>query len=186
MRFADHSVLEGTHSFLSPSKYHWINYDEEKLLETYETHTAAQRGTDLHKLAAELIRQNVPLPRNDKTLNRYVNDAIGFRMAPEVILFYSRNAYGSADAISYRKKKLRVHDLKTGTTRTSVKQLEVYCALFCLEYRVRPSEISMEVRIYQNDDVVIHIPELDDIVHIMDKIVTFDKLIERVREEALA
>lgn len=185
MRFASHSAFEGMHAFLSASKYHWVNYDDDKLLEMYATHSAATRGTELHRLAADLIRLVVPLPRNEKTINRYVNDAIGFRMAPEVVLLYSRNAFGTVDAISYRKNKLRIHDLKTGTTRTSMKQLEVYCALFCLEYRIRPSEISIELRIYQNDEVLIHVPALDDIVHIMDKIVTFDKMIEQAREEDL-
>lgn len=185
MRFAEHSAYEGMHAFLSASKYHWINYDEQKLLDTYATARAAQEGTELHLLAAELIRKRVNLPRNEKTLNRYVNDAIGYLMAPEVMLFFSRNAFGTVDAISYRKKKLRIHDLKNGVNKASVKQLEVYAALFCLEYKIRPSEISIEVRIYQNDDVVIHVPTLDDIVHIMDRIITFDRLIEQAREEAL-
>ena len=35
MVFNKHSDLEGSHAFLSASKYHWINYDEEKLAQSY-------------------------------------------------------------------------------------------------------------------------------------------------------
>jgi hypothetical protein len=116
----------------------------------------------------------------------YVNDAIGYRMTAEQMLFYSVNCFGTADAISFRNKVLRIHDLKTGTTPTSMKQLEVYAAMFCLEYGYKPYEIDIELRIYQNDDIMEEVPEADDIVHIMDKIVTFDKQIEILKAEALS
>jgi hypothetical protein len=106
-------------------------------------------------------------------------------MKPEQILFYSVNCFGTADAISFRNKHLRIHDLKTGVTATSMKQLEVYAALFCLEYNYKPYEIDIELRIYQNDNVEEYIPEVDDIVHIMDKIITFDKQIEILKAEAM-
>lgn len=183
MRWEPHYELEGKHAFLSASKYHWTNYDEEKLASTFVTAMAAARGTELHELAATLIKLKQKLPRNDKTMNLYVNDAIGFLMKPEVVIAYSRNCFGTADAVSFRRNTLRIHDLKTGVTKSSMRQLEIYAALFCLEYRYRPSEITIELRIYQNDEVTVYTPELDDIVHIMDKIVTFDKVIERLREE---
>ncbi len=41
----------------------------------------------------------------------------------------------------------------------------------------------MELRIYQNDEVLIHNPEVDEIVPIMDKIIAFDKLLEKVKSE---
>lgn len=192
MQFNKHPEVAGSHAFLSASKYHWIRYDEEKLLETFTTAMAAARGTRLHNLAAELISMGQKLPRTQQTLAMYVNDAIGFRMMPEQVLFYSRNAFGTADAISFRRERgrdrtvLRVHDLKTGTGRTSVNQLEIYCALFCLEYDIKPHTIDMELRIYQNDLIQVYEPDPEDILHIMDKMVTFDRIIEQARMESLA
>ena len=184
--FVDHSQLEGMHAFLSPSTYSWINYDEDKLVERYHTKLAAAHGTRLHEFAKEAILLGQKLTRSQKTLNQYVNDAIGFRMVPEQILFYSINCFGTADAIKFDEKKmqLRIHDLKTGVTKASMKQLEVYVALFCLEYDYRPGELESILRIYQNDEIFEHIPELDDIAHIMDRIVTFDKRIEQIKAEA--
>lgn len=190
MQFTRHSELEGRHAFLSASQYSWINYDEEKLVDRFSTLNAAARGTELHNFASEAIRLGIKLPANSKTINKYVNDAIGFGMKTEQVLAYSENAFGTCDAISYRRPRgkdknlLRIHDLKTGITPAKMDQLEVYTAFFCLEYRVRPSEIDVELRIYQNDEVLFHNPELDKIIHIMDKIVTFDKIITRLREEA--
>lgn len=183
MRFNDHSRLNGMHAFLSASSYHWVNYDEDKLADRYRTHQAATRGTRLHELAKEHIALKIRMPRNNVTFNRYVNDAIGFNLLPEQVLFYSINAFGTADAIGFDKGLLRIHDLKTGTHPANPKQLEVYASLFCLEYDVRPGDISMELRIYQNDDVLIHEPEIDDIAHIMSKIVRFDNLIEQLKED---
>jgi hypothetical protein len=145
---------------------------------------AAQRGTELHAFAQDAIRLGVKLPRSQKTLNMYINDAIGYRMRTEQILYYSDNSFGTADAISFRKSFLRIHDLKTGLTPVSERQLEVYAALFCLEYRVKPFEIEIELRIYQNDEIQIYEADPDVITHIMDRIVTFDKRIEAIRMEA--
>lgn len=184
MLFNKHLSLQGQHAFLSASKYHWINYDEEKLDATYVAALAARRGTELHAFAHEAIRLGIKLPSSKKTLNMYVNDAIGYRMSPEQILYYSDNAFGTADAISFRRSTLRIHDLKTGITPTSVHQLEVYAALFCLEYRFKPFDIQTELRIYQSDQVTIWDADPDVITHIMDKIVTFDKRINAIRLEA--
>lgn len=181
MNFEKHSDLVGAHAFLSASKYHWINYTDEKLDEVFRTAMAAQRGTELHAFAAQAISLGVKLRANGQTLNTYVNDAIGFRMNPEQVLFYSINAFGTADAISFKKNFLRIHDLKTGTGKVSFHQLEIYAALFCLEYRYKPAQLGMELRIYQNDDVQIYIPDIDDITHIMDKIVTFDLRISKLK-----
>lgn len=183
MIFNKHSDLEGRHAFLSASKYHWVNYSDEKFDAVFKASLAAARGTELHNFAFQCIRLGQKLPRTPKSLNMYVNDAIGFRMTPEQVLAYSANAFGTADTISFRKDVLRIHDLKTGETKTSMRQLEVYVSLFCLEYDVRPSEIEIELRIYQLDEVEIHVPALDDIVHIMDKIVTFDKRISILKAE---
>lgn len=186
MKFNDHSRLAGEHAFLSASKHSWINYDEETLVQRYATAQAAARGTVLHALAAQHIQLKLRMPKNNMTFNRYVNDAIGFDLTPEQVLFYSVNCFGTADAIKFDEKKsfLRIHDLKTGTTRVSMEQLDIYAALFCLEYDIRPGDIEMELRIYQNDEIFIREPEVDDIAHIMSKIIVFDKRIEQLKAEA--
>ena len=181
MNWNKHFHLEGKHAFLSASQYHWLNYDEDKLIDRYANWKAAQRGTELHALAAQLITMRVTLPRTKKTLDRYVNDAIGFGMTPEVLLYFSDNCFGTADTISFNKDFLRIHDLKTGTVPAHIEQLEIYAALFCLEYEIKPSTIGMELRIYQNDDILVANPEVDEILPIMDKIVTFDKCLNRIK-----
>lgn len=184
MRFNRHLPLVGKHAFLSASKYHWINYSDEKLAESFFTAQEAQRGVELHALAAELIRHRVRLEDNTKTLNQYVNDAIGFGLSPEVTLVYSDNAFGTADAIGFNQDLLRISDLKTGVTKASMHQLEVYAAFFCFEYGYKPFEIEMELRIYQMDEVILHIPEIPDIVRIMDRIQAFDKIIQNLKGAA--
>lgn len=184
MHFEKHSRLAGLHAFLTPSKYSWIGYDDEKLDRVFIASMAAKRGTELHALAHELIRLGVKLPRSPKTLNMYVNDSLGFRMIPEQILYYSENCFGTTDSISFRGNKLRISDLKTGVIPASEHQLEVYAALFCLEYKVKPFDIAMELRLYQSDEVRIYEADPDTITHIMDKIVTFDKRITHLRSEA--
>jgi hypothetical protein len=186
MLFNKHLNLAGQHAFLSASKHHWIRYDDEKLDRVYLASMAAKRGTELHALGHELIRMGVKLPSSKKTLNMYVNDAIGYRMTPEQILFYSDNCFGCADTISFRRNTLRIHDLKTGLIACSVEQLEVYAALFCLEYRFKPLDIGIELRIYQSDEVQVYEADPDVIFHIMDRIITFDKRINDLRMEQLS
>ena len=181
MKFNRHSDIEG-HAFLSASKHTWINYDESKLDVTYTNWRASQRGTELHELAAKLIDFGVKLPKTNKTLNMYVNDGIGFRMNTEVCLFYSYNAFGTADAISFKNNFLRIHDLKNGKVPASIKQLEIYAALFCLEYNYNPRDIDIELRIYQLDEVQVENPNPEDILYIMEKIITFDKRINEIKE----
>lgn len=84
---------------------------------------------------------------------------------------------GTADAIAFRNNFLRIHDLKTGRRPVHIEQLEIYAALFCLEYRVKPSDIRMELRIYQNDEILVHEPTAEDIIQIMNKIIHYDKLL---------
>ena len=176
-------VPEGAHAFLGASKYSWLNYDEEKLITVYKNWQAVQRGTVLHAFAKQCIELGQKLPKSDKTLNKYVNDAIGFRMQPEQPLYYSENCFGTADAISFKNNLLRIHDLKTGVTPASLHQLEIYAALFCLEYKEKPGSIDMELRIYQNDDILIGNPTAEVILPIMDKIISFDKCIEKLKME---
>lgn len=183
MRFFQHSDLQGQHAFLGASKYHWINYDEAKVAESYSKFLAVQKGTVLHDFAAQCIKLGQKLPRSQKTLNMYVNDAIGFKMTPEQVLYYSENCFGTADAISFRNGQLRIHDLKTGVIPAHMEQLMIYAALFCLEYKTKPSEIDMELRIYQSDDILVHNPSSEEIFPIIDKIIAFDKVITRIKSE---
>lgn len=183
MRFNDHSRLVGSHALLSPSGYSWVNYDEEKIDQMVFASFAARRGSELHDVAQKLITLGVKLPETTETLNMYVNDAIGYRMTPEQMLFYSHNCYGQADAISFGRNKLRIFDLKTGITRCKMTQLEIYGALFCLEYQIKPADIDIELRIYQNDNVEIEEGDILTITNIMDKIVIYDDRINKLREE---
>lgn len=183
MNFNKHFALEGLHAFLSPSKYHWINYNDEKLLSAYSKHLASEHGIKLHEFASQAIKLGIKLPKSKKTINLYVNDAIGFKMTPEQPLYYSENCFGTADAISFSKDCLRIHDLKTGTSKASMSQLEVYAAIFCLEYRVNPNNIFIELRLYQSDEVLVHNPEPEHILYIMNKIIESDKLIEKMKSE---
>lgn len=182
MNFNKHLNLEGQHAFLGASKYHWINYDENKVVDSYSKFMAVQKGTVLHEFAKTCIELGQKLPKSQKTLNMYVNDAIGFKMKPEQVLYYSDNCFGTADSISFRKDILRIHDLKTGIIPAHMEQLEIYAALFCLEYEVNPSEIDIELRIYQNNEIVIMSATENDIVPIMSKIITFDRVINEIKE----
>ena len=113
----------------------------------------------------------------------YVNDAIGFRMTVEQPLFYSENCFGTADAISFRNRLLRIHDYKSGVTPARMEQLEIYTALFCLEYKIKPVDIDIELRIYQSDEIIVHNPTAEDLVPIIDKIISFDKVITKIKAE---
>lgn len=183
MNFKQHSDLRGEHAFLGASRHSWINYTDDKLASSYNNFLATQKGVELHAFACKAIELGQRLPKSKKSLNQYVNDAIGYRMVPEQILFYSNNAFGTADAISFKDNFLRIHDLKTGVSPVSIHQLEIYAALFCLEYSVRPFDISIELRIYQLDEILVEIPFPETIIDIMNKIITFDKIIEKVKLE---
>ena len=183
MNFKKHFELEGEHAFLGASKWHWVNYDEDKLISYYQSQLAVQRGTELHEFAKRCIELNIKLPKSKKPLNMFVNDAIGFHMTPEQPLYYSEFCFGTADAISFNNNLLRIHDLKTGATPTHMEQLIIYAALFCLEYSVDPEDIDIELRIYQSDEVLADSPEASIVRDIMDKIVFFDKELSQVRDE---
>lgn len=183
MLFKPHYNLKAAHSFLSPSGYHWINYTDEHLVERFHTHQLAARGTALHELAHQLIELKVPLPKSHTTLNDFVNDVLGFQMKSEQLLYYSDNCFGTADAINFKRNLLRIFDLKTGVTPAHVEQLLVYAAIFCLEYDYKPFDINYDLRIYQNDEVVKFVVDPVDIARIMDRIKTFDKMIDEMRRE---
>lgn len=186
MQFIRHTNLEGRHAAFSPSQSSWLRYDDEKAIEIQNNRRAAEMGTLLHAWAKQTIDLGIRQPETDKTIYAYVNDAIGFKMSTEVVLYYSDRFFGTADAISFRDNVLRIHDLKTGKIPIrTMEQLEIYAALFCLEYKIKPGTIDIELRIYQNDEVLYSNPTAEDILPIMDKIVHLDKLLDQMeREEA--
>lgn len=207
MIFNQHSDLEGQHAFLGASKYSWLNYDQDKLALAYKRQYANQIGTVLHDLAHRCIKNRVKLSKSDRhivlltlldnnipqglidandileTLVPFVNDALGFRMESEQVLYYSDNAFGTADVISFKNNFLRIHDYKSGTTPVHMDQLRIYAALFCLEYVVKPENIKIELRIYQSGEVLYEEPKAEVIRAIMNKIVDSDKFLRKLKEE---
>ncbi len=181
MKFNKHSEFNGTHAFLGASRHHWVRYSDDKIIQTYKNFEATLRGTKLHELASNLITYRVSLADNNKSLNSYVNDAIGFKMEPEVLLYYSENCFGTADAISFRNNFLRIHDLKTGSTKASIEQLLIYAALFCLEYKKNVDNIKCELRIYQSNKIHAFIPDSEEIKQIMEKIISADKILKKIQ-----
>jgi hypothetical protein len=175
--------LEGLHAPFSPSQSSWLRYSDDKAMEVYLNKKAAEMGTKLHKWAQDTINLAIKQPKSKKTIYSYVNDAIGFKMDTEVVLYYSDRFFGTADSISFRNNLLRIHDLKTGIKPVKMEQLLVYAALFCLEYKIKPGEIEMELRIYQNDEILYHYPTAEEILPIMDKIIHLDKLLEKIDKE---
>lgn len=182
MNFNQHFRLNGLHAPFSPSQPSWLNYTDEKALDVYSNKKAAEMGTRLHNWAKETIDLGIRQPRSKKTIYSYVNDAIGFRMDTEVVLYYSDRFFGTADAISFKDNFLRIHDLKTGASPVHIEQPLVYAALFCLEYKIKPSDIKIELRIYQNDEIQIYEPEEGEVEEVMNKIIHLDELLSSYEE----
>ena len=206
MNWNSHYLLAGQHARLSASKYSWLNYDREKFIDYITNSLAAAHGTKLHEFAAMAITLKRNAPRNNETINKYINDAIQFRMTPEQILFVSDNCFGTADAISFRKNILRIHDLKTGKNKANIAQLHIYAAMFCIEYGINPNSIDIVLRIYQNDEIreqvitpsttiervysgssILDETVIDPIemLRIMNHILECDKIVEEKKEELL-
>lgn len=212
MQFNTHRHLEGKHAIFSASSWYWLNDEPDELVNRLCSQYASTMGTILHNVAYKHIKYRIKLHKYDKNnvvlelltngipaividtidfdsmfdnLMTYVNDCIGFRMEPEVVLAYSENFYGTTDAIifSERERFLRIHDYKSGVSPASMNQLKIYMALFCLEYGFKPGNITSELRIYQSNEIVVSNPEADEIVPIMDKIVTTDKFLTNINEE---
>lgn len=212
MQFNTHRHLEGKHAIFSASSWYWLNDEPDDLVHRLCSQYASTIGTILHNVACKHIKYRIKLHKYDKNnvmlelltnripavvidtidfdsmftnLMTYVNDCIGFRMEPEVVLAYSDNFFGTTDAIIYSEKErfLRIHDLKTGVSSANMAQLKIYAALFCLEYRIKPGNIDTELRIYQSNEIVIDNPPADEILPIMDKITTTDKFLTRITEE---
>lgn len=192
MRFNNHYNLSGLHAPFTASQSSWLRYDDDKAREAYERKKSAELGTRLHAWAKNTIDLGIKQPKSKKTLYEYVNDAIGFKMSTEVVLYYSDRFFGTADAICFRQDKktgryvLRIHDLKTGVVGDPDKhfeQLKVYAALFCLEYGRKPEEIDIVLGVYKKDEVAFCEPEPDEITWIMNKIIHLDKLLFKIDNE---
>jgi hypothetical protein len=102
-------------------------------------------------------------------------------MTTEQPIYFSENAFGTADAISFYDKELRIHDLKTGTSPSKMTQLDIYAALFCLEYGIEPKEITIILRIYQNDEILEWTPLSENIKQLMETIIHHDMVIESMK-----
>lgn len=201
MNFHDHSDLRGTHASFGASQYSWLSYDSEnKIVDRYLASFAPKLGTTLHEYARQRINNHLKMSKYDSfavvnfllenkipkpiinieaimdTIVPYVNDTIKYRMIPEQVLYFSDYFYGTTDAIGFNEKTktLRIHDYKSGQTPAKMEQLDIYAALFCLEYFMRPEDINIELRIYQSADVLVHNPEVDEVRDVMTKIETFN------------
>ena len=206
MNWNQHRNLEGSHAFLSASKYNWLTKTNEEIVQSYTNSFAQSIGTLSHAFAADYIRFREKLKKSDSrtlkmdlmrrgipeyaidiraffpTVMRYVNDSIDFMMDPEVLLYYSDLCFGTADSIQVSNGVLRIHDLKTGTTVAKIDQLKIYAALFYLEYGQKPERLRTELRIYQSDDIIVHEPEVDEIREVMDAIVEKDRVLQKLKE----
>ena len=206
MIWHDHSKLAGTHAFLSASQSSWLNKNAEELIDAKKNSFSQQIGTLLHAYAADCIKYKEKLRKSDErgvkfdlmrkgipeyaidmhriypTFMSYVNDAVGYGLNPEMVLYYSNECYGTADAIDMDGKLLRIHDLKTGVKPAKMDQLMVYAGLFFLEYGVNPGAIQTELRIYQMDEVLVYEPDVDELREVMDDIVEKDRIIKAMNE----
>lgn len=213
MNFRRHSELEGKHAILSASSWRWINDDIEALTMRICSQYLPTIGTILHDVARKHIKHRIKLNKYDKknvmlelveqgipatvidTINfdamyenlmLYVNDCVAFKMTPEVVLRFSNNFFGTSDAIKYEEDNrfLRIHDYKSGTTPAHMEQLIIYAALFCLEYGIKPTSLSgCELRIYQAPEPVIYEPAPEEIVNVIETIITFDNFMTKMWEE---
>lgn len=209
MIWNNHKELEGKHAFMGASNYHWTNYDDITFEARYYNQFSQVIGTAIHQLAHECIVSRTKLNKHDihlieltlykafvpkdaydanlilENLIPFVNDAIGFHMSSEILLYYNQFCFGTTDAIGYyeRDKILRIHDYKNGVTQADIRQLYIYAALFCLEYHVNPATLNkIECRIYQNLEVLIDNPTSDVIQFYMDKIQNRSELIKTFLE----
>jgi len=196
MQWNDHKQLEGKHAFLGASNFHWINWNDQIFENRYYSQFATTIGTAIHALAHDCILNRTKLNKHDRHLIEmtlyhvfipkdaydpddilmnlipFVNDAIGYHMSSEILLYYNNYCFGTCDAISFNEKEklLRIHDLKTGSTPAHMEQLLIYAALFCLEYHKNPHQFRTELRIYQNFNILVETPETDDIEAFMNLI----------------
>ena len=149
----------------------------------YTKYSFLNNGT-INEYGETLLKNISYMPKEVyETVKFYINDGIGYKMVVEQPLVYSEHIFGTADTIVFRDNLLRIHDLKTGSHEARMEQLETYAALFCLEYAIKPSDIEIELRLYQIDQMTIHKPTVEDLLPIMDSIVTIEKIAYGVEKE---
>lgn len=183
MTWNEHGIFEGKHAFLSASQGSWVNYTPDKLVDSYSSFKAKIEGTELHAIANILVKKRIKVANYKKAFNMFVNDVIGFNMQSEQTLYYSENAFGTADAISFRDNELKIFDLKTGRIPVkSFRQLDIYAAYFCLEYGQDPFTISIEQRIYQGRGYLHQEADPQVIKTIMNTTIEFDKILTQLQE----
>lgn len=195
MSWTKHSDWRGKHAIFSPSQPYWLKYDSEGIKKKCAVHYATEIGTAVHDLASWLIDErqriseddhllvfkalrDVGIPRSvintENILHNlvpYVSDAVMYEMETEVPLVYSKFIFGTADAVSFKRKLLRIHDLKTGVGAPHREQLETYAALFCFENNQKPETLKYELRLYQNGEQDIWKPDPLTIRSIYDRII---------------
>jgi len=211
MNLTDYSKLEGTHALFSASKGSWKNdTDDEQIIKRYINSYATTIGTSTHKFAKNCIDNKIRLSKGDRKMllyhllndpeasipkqvidldflfpnvRNYVNDAIMMNMKSEVLLVYSDLSYGTADAISCSNNFLRIHDLKTGRAPVHIDQLLIYAAYYCLDQNVKPRDLSgIELRIYQNSEIIHHEPRPEEIEEIIAKCVICNDVVNKFRK----
>lgn len=215
MIWHDHSRLEGQHALLSPSKKSWLNYDSQSMFDSYASSWASTIGTAIHAFAESRIERRKKLTKSCRdsldqylydagipeqlididlyfdNLSSYVNDCIGFRMKPEVLLYLSDDCFGTTDAINYDEKNriLRISDYKSGKTTPSMDQLLIYAALFMIEYKrdlnLELGNIKIELRIYYQNEVLYYEPEANEMAHLIDIILSKNKMLKEIKEGRL-
>ena len=208
MQWNDHHQLEGKHAFLGASNFHWVNWTDSIFENRYSSQFSTIIGTTRHELAHDCILKRTKINKHDKHLVElslyhafvpkdaydpnailenlipFVNDAIGYHMSSEILLYYNSYCFGTCDAILFNEKDkiLRIHDLKTGTTTAHFEQLLIYAALFCLEYHKNPRHFTTELRIYQNFEISVNTPDPSEIESFMELIQNRSQLISTYLE----
>lgn len=172
------------HSFASGNIKAYESYDEENLDDVrkgFRNYVRGRYPLDQDKTAslAFMFLDNMRYVPEESWLSvaQFINDGCQYKMNSEQPLWYSDNAFGTTDAISFYRNKLRIHDLKTGDTPAKLMQLNIYAALFCLEYHKQPDQIKIELAIYQFGNVTKESPDPKDIRDLMDLIVEDDRVL---------
>ena len=160
-----------------------INSIEEFMFNKYyieKYDSLSSEGSRVMLCFKKLIKQ---YPEMLNCVKSYVNDTIGYKMHPEVVLYFSDDLFGTSDALIFNKKDklLRIHDLKTGATLAHVEQLMGYAALFCLEQHIDPMSINYELCIYQGNDILVATPDGSDVKPFYDWYVEADEALREFK-----
>lgn len=158
--------------------------NKRELMRSFKSYIYQKYYSEIYGLSAfgeKLLKNMKYVPAESyATVIGYINDAISFKMKPEERLRYSENFFGTADAIKDLGDTLIIFDLKTGTASPHVEQLLIYAALYCLANSKNPEQMNFELRLYQGNDIFVATPSAEDIRPIMETIVEFDKIMNRL------